>query len=109
MNDMFSQFKKQSAMIRVAPHERTWERVEAKLHAHRSRRKLFNARLIGIAAAIICLVAVSSGVLFYTKWQEASRMVQYSQSMEELNSRFVDSESIYDIQKIRRSYADLIE
>ncbi|HLF63246.1 MAG TPA: hypothetical protein VI603_05825 [Saprospiraceae bacterium] len=107
MKDMESQFLEHSKTIRITPHARTWERLEAKLHAQRGHRRLFTARLIGIAAAILCLVAVSAGLFFYTRWQDAENSMQYSLSLEELQVTTAKAESIYDVERIRRYYIEV--
>ena len=106
MKDMESQFLEHSKTIRITPHARTWERVEVKLQAHRSRRKLISARLLNIAAAVTLLVVVSISVFLYTQNQHLRNAKAYSMSIEELSTSGFDSESIYDIVRIRRVYAE---
>lgn len=107
MEDFESQLQTQSKMIRAIPHDKTWERIEAKLEAHRSRRKLFNAQLLNIAASITVLIVVGLSGYLYMQNQQSLDAKTYALSIEELNVDVVDSESIFEVENIRKSYADL--
>jgi hypothetical protein len=104
MKDIFAQFREQSEMIRVAPHRRAWDRVESKLSAHQSRRKLLGSRVFSFAAVLLFLIAISAGILVYTQsWYQVDSM-QYSLSLEELKSVSTTAESIYDVERIHVYY-----
>lgn len=107
MKDLDSQLQTQSQMIRAIPHDKTWERIEAKLDAHRSRRRLFNARLLNIAAAITLLIVVGLSGFLFMQNQQSLNAKMYALSIEELNAAASDTESIFAVENIRRSYADL--
>jgi hypothetical protein len=109
MKEVFSQFSEQSEKIRIPPHNRAWDRIESKLSAHRSRRKLVSTRVLSFAAVLLCLVAISAGILLYAQSQREFDAVQYSHSIEELKSVSTSGESIYDIDRIRVYYTVITE
>jgi hypothetical protein len=67
MKDIYGQFREQAEHITITPQTGSWDRIETKLLAHRSRRKLFSARLLNIAAAVTLLVVISISVYLYTE------------------------------------------
>lgn len=107
MKNIESQFQLQSTTIKVTPHERTWDRIEAKLEAHRSRRKLLSARLMSIAAAVSLLVVVSLSVFYYMQNQHTLQSKVYTMSIEQIRLVDTTGDDLYDVSNIRRSYADL--
>lgn len=107
MKDIYTQFREQAKHIRVTPHPGTWDRVGFRLRAHRGTRKLFMARLLNIAAAVIVLVAVGVSVVLYAQKRQLLQRTAYTAHIAELHSASATSESIYDIDNIRRSWSDL--
>ena len=108
MKDMESQFREHSNSIRIQPHHSTWDRIDGKLSVHRSRGKILNARLLSIAAAIALLITVSVSIYFFQYNQEDVTQRAYSMSIEELASVTQGDEGIFDVERIRRSYRELI-
>jgi hypothetical protein len=110
MKDLESQFQEHSKSIRIQPHPRTWERVEGKLRVHRSKGKVLHARLITIAAALALLITVAFSIYFIQENQQQLAQATYTMSIEELHNAVVTGEeSIYDVEKIRQSYKELID
>ena len=105
MKDLFVQFRDQSGSVKVNPHPGTWDRIEARLHAHRSERKLTKIRWFSLAAVMLCLVCAAATMILYAQWQKEYHSAQYSQSIEEFSTVTSSGESIYDVDRIRGYYA----
>ncbi len=107
MKDLYTQFREQAEHIKVAPAGGSWDRIEAKMQMQRSRRKLAIARLLSIAASLILVVTLSFIAIFYSQNQDWMTGKAYSMTIEELSTTHESGESMFDVEKIRKSYADL--
>ena len=106
MKDLNTQFREQSEHLTITPHASTWDRIDTKLRAHRTSRKLFFARSLNIAAAVFILLAAGVGIMLYSQQKSLVSNKSYTAHIAELRSP-ATSESIYDLSSIRRSWADL--
>ena len=107
MKDIYAQFRDQAEHITVTPNPATWERVRMRLRVHRNNRKLLTSRLLNIAAAILVLVAVSVSIVLYKQKKYLIEHTAYTTHLSPLDGTSIGSESIYDLQNVRRSWADL--
>jgi len=105
MNDLFDQFRDQSGSVRVDPHPGTWDRIESRVNAYRSTRRLTRTRLFSIAAVMLCVISVATALTFYVQRQAAYDATQYTQGIEELSTGSLQGESIYDVGRIKGYYA----
>ncbi len=108
MKDLFTQFREQSAMIKITPQRGTWERIKGKLEVHQSHRKMVYARTLGMAAVVLSIIAVSAVFLIYAQHSPAAKKVAFTVSFNDLSAYQDHAESIYDIRNIRKSHADLL-
>jgi len=107
MTDIENQFHEHAKHLVVTPTSAAWDRVEAKLHMQRSRRKMATARMLSIAAALLLVVTLSFIVIFYSQDGDQMSSKEYSMMIGELRTDGTYEESIFDVDKIRKSYADL--
>lgn len=108
MKDLYVQIREQSRHITATPQHGTWPRIDAKLEAYQSRRKLRLSRLLAVAAVLAGAVALSVSFLHLSTPNETQRAAAYRATLQELHTVEVQSEAIFSVENIRRSYTDLV-
>ena len=100
------QFREKSKGITVMPELRAWERIEARLHARRTRRKLLNARIFTLTLLVLCVLAIAIGLFYYAKWRAAQHQSMIKTSVKKEEIKEIKVENIYDVERIRMYHAD---
>lgn len=106
MKTFESQFHNEAQHIRVTPSHGTWDRIRARIDAQRSKRRFVTMRLLGIAAVVLLLIG-SAAVFYSLSLIHDNHSGAHQMTITELNVTPVQGESIYDVSRVRRSYADL--
>jgi len=101
MNTQSSKFKRESELVRVQPPGSAWKRIEARLEADGSRRKIKIARLFNYAAAILLLAIFAAIGLYFYSTPSGYDSKLYSASLETLTQEPTTDVSIYNIEKVR--------
>lgn len=101
MKDPFIQFRDQSERMHVDPPANAWRRVRERIQTQRDRRRGLRLRLVAMAAVLLCLIAVSIGLVVFTTDRYGNSTAQYDKSIEELNTSEDSAQSIYDVDRVR--------